>query len=114
MASLTELDAAGLPAVSAPSAREDLSADLKLQLEAHGRVESTQPAEASLSAGSEFSPHEKRIYALLKPAESTQLDEITEKFEGEISSSEIFSILFALELAGKVKQLRGQNYGKTF
>jgi len=114
MASLTELDAAGLPAVSAQSVWEELPADLKLQLEANWRVESAKPAEASLFADSQLSPHEKRIYALLKPDESTQLDEITEKFEGEISSSEIFSILFALELAGKVKQLRGQNYGKTF
>jgi len=114
MTSLTELEATGLPAVSAQSVGEELPADLKLQLEANWQVESTQPGEASLFAGSELSPHEKRIYALLKPDESTQLDEIIEKFEGEISSSEIFSALFELELAGKVKQLPGKNYVKTF
>ena len=114
MASLTELEAAGLPAVGAQPVREELPADLKLQLEANWRVESTKPAEASLFADSQLSPHEKRIYALLKPDESTQLDEIIEKFEGEISSSEIFSALFELELAGKVKQLPGKNCEKTF
>ena len=93
---------------------EELPVDIKLQLEANWRVESPKPAEASLFADSQLSPHEKRIFALLKPDEVTQLDVIIEKLEGEISSSEIFSALFELELAGKVKQLPGKNYVKTF
>jgi len=93
---------------------EELPADVKLQLEANWRVESPKPAEASLFADSKLSPHEKRIYALLKPDEATQLDVIIEKLEGEISSSEIFSALFELELAGKIKPLPGKNYVKTF
>ena len=93
---------------------EELPADVKLQLEANWRVESPEPTEASLFADSKLSPHEKRIYALLKPDEATQLDVIIEKLEGEISSSEIFSALFELELAGKIKPLPGKNYVKTF
>ena len=93
---------------------EELPADLKLQLEARWRVESPKPAEASLFADSQLSPHEKRIYALLKPDEAVQLDQIIERLEGEISSSEIFSALFELELAGKIKPLPGKNYVKTF
>jgi len=51
---------------------------------------------------------------LLKPDEATQLDGIIEKLEQEVSSSEIFSALFVLELAGKIKQLPGKNYVRTF
>ena len=93
---------------------EELPADLKLQLEATWRVESQVQPEASLFADSQLSPHEKRIYALLKPDEATQLDVIIEKLEGEISSSEIFSALFELELAGKIKPLPGKNYVRSF
>jgi len=93
---------------------EELPGDVRLQLEANWRVESPEPAEASLFADSQLSPHEKRIYALLKPDEAVQLDQIIERLEGELSSSEIFSALFELELAAKVKQLPGKNYVKTF
>lgn len=93
---------------------EELPTDVKLQLEANWRVESSQPAEVSLFTNSQLSPHEKRIYALLKPDEATQLDEIIEKLEQEVSSSEIFSALFELELAGKIKQLPGKNYVRSF
>lgn len=93
---------------------EELPTDVKLQLEANWRVESPKPAEASLFSDTQLSPHEKRIYALLKPDEATQLDVIIEKLEGQISSSEIFSALFELELAGKVKPLPGKNYVKSF
>jgi DNA processing protein len=93
---------------------EELPATIKQQLEANWRVESPKPAEASLFADSKLSPHEKRIYALLKPDEATQPDVIIGKLEGEISSSEIFSALFELELAGKIKPLPGKNYVKTF
>ena len=74
----------------------------------------SKPAEASLFADSQLSPHEKRLYALLKPDEATQLDEIIEKLEQQVSSSEIFSALFELELAGKIKQLPGKNYVRSF
>ena len=93
---------------------EELPTDVKLQLEATWRVESHEPADASLFSDSQLSPHEKRIYALLKPDEATQLDVIIEKLEGEISSSEIFSALFELELAGKIKPLPGKNYVRSF
>ena len=93
---------------------EELPTETKLQLEANWRVESPQPNEASLFADSQLSPHEKRIYALLKPDEATQLDTLIERLEREVSSSEIFAALFELELAGKIKQLPGKNYVRTF
>jgi len=93
---------------------EELPAEVKLQLEAGWQVESARLSEASLFADSQLSPHEKRIYAVLKPDEATQLDQIIEKLEHEISSSEIFAALFELELAGKIKQLPGKNYVRSF
>ena len=89
---------------------EELPEELKLQPEGTWRVESTKPVEASLFADSQLSPHEKRVYALLKPDGAVQLDPIIEQLEGEISSSEIFSALFELQLSGKVKPLSGNNY----
>ncbi len=93
---------------------EELPTELKLQLEAGWRVESNSQPEASLFADSQLSPHEKRIYALLKPDEATQLDELIERLEQQVSSSEVFSALFGLELAEKIKQLPGKNYVKSF
>jgi hypothetical protein len=43
-----------------------------------------------------------------------QMDEIVERLENEVSPSEIFAALFELELAGKIKQLPGKNFVKTF
>ena len=59
-------------------------------------------------------PHEKKIFALLKADEATPRDEIAERVEPELSSSEIFAVLFELELAGRVRQLPGKNFVKTF
>ena len=43
-----------------------------------------------------------------------QLDELMEAMEGELGSAEIFTALFELELAGRVKALPGKNYVKAF
>jgi DNA processing protein len=37
-----------------------------------------------------------------------------EALEGVFSSSEIFAALFELELAGRIRQLPGKNYVRTF
>ena len=42
------------------------------------------------------------------------MDEIVEKLEGKLSSSEIFTAIFELELSGKIRALPGKNYVKTF
>ena len=58
--------------------------------------------------------HERKILKLLKADEATRIDEIVERLETELSSSEIFAALFALELAGKVKRMPGKNFVKSF
>jgi DNA processing protein len=93
---------------------EELPTDVRLTLQPEGGNESQAGQTASLFGEAELSPHEKKIFALLKADESTHIDEIVERLEPALSSSEIFAALFELELAGKVKQLPGKNFVKSF
>jgi DNA processing protein len=92
---------------------EELPTDIQDKLDT-GRVESSAPETASLFPGDDTSPHERKILRLLKPDESTHIDEIVETLENEVSSSEIFAALFELELSGKIRQLPGKNFVKSF
>jgi DNA processing protein len=93
---------------------EELPTEVRLALAPDGGNESQAAQNASLFEEAELSPHEKKIFALLKADESTHIDEIVERLEPVVSSSEIFAALFELELAGKVKQLPGKNFVKSF
>ncbi|MGA8153853.1 MAG: DNA-processing protein DprA [Terriglobales bacterium] len=93
---------------------EELPTDVRLKLMPQGGLESPVGQTASLFGEPELPPHEKKIFALLKADESTHIDEIVERLETTLSSSEIFAALFELELAGKVKQLPGKNFVKSF
>jgi len=93
---------------------EELPVEIKLSLEAKIPPESKSSPTASLFQDSQLAPHERRVYALLKSDEALQIDEIIENLAGEISSSEIFAALFELELVGKVRQLPGKNYVRSF
>ena len=92
---------------------EELPTDIRLRL-APVPSESSSGMTASLFKDAELPPHEKKILAVLKADESMQIDELVEKLENEVSPSEIFAALFELELAGKVKQLPGKNFVKSF
>jgi DNA processing protein len=76
--------------------------------------ESPEGQTASLFEELSLSPHEKKIYKVLKADEALHLDETIEKLEAELSSSEIFAAWFELELVGKVKQLPGKNFVRVF
>jgi DNA processing protein len=93
---------------------EELPTDVRLKLTPKDGAESPGSQTASLFQESELPPHEKKIFALLKADEATHIDELVERLEPELSSSEIFAALFELELAGKVKQLPGKNFVKSF
>jgi DNA processing protein len=56
----------------------------------------------------------KRSMRLLKADESTHIDQLVESLEAQLSSSEIFAALFELELNGKIRQLPGKNFVKSF
>jgi DNA processing protein len=92
---------------------EELPADVQMALSSM-QHESPEPETASLFPDEVTSPHEKKILKLLKADESTHIDQLVELLEAEMSSSEIFAALFELELNGKVRQLPGKNFVKSF
>jgi len=92
---------------------EELPTDVQVLLNSSSN-ESPQPANASLFPDDVPSPHEQKLLKLLKPDESTHIDELVEMLEQEMSSSEIFAALFELELNGKIRQLPGKNFVKAF
>jgi DNA processing protein len=93
---------------------EELPTEVRLTLTPASSTESSGAATASLFPDEGLPPHEKRILSLLKADETTHIDEIVEKLEAEMSSSEIFAALFELELTGKVRQMPGKNFVKSF
>ena len=93
---------------------EDLPTEVRLALTSPARPESESSGAASLFPDDGLPPHEKRILSLLKADEATHIDEIIEKLESEMSSSEIFAALFELELTSKIRQMPGKNFVKSF
>ena len=93
---------------------EELPTDVRLTLTPPTPPESKDASSASLFPDDGLPPHERRILGLLKADEATHIDQIVEKLESELSSSEIFAALFELELNGKVRQMPGKNFVKSF
>jgi DNA processing protein len=93
---------------------EDLPPEIKLALSPPPSSESGATISASLFPDDGIPPHEQRILSLLKADEATQIDELVERLETKMSSSEIFAALFELELTGKVRQMPGKNFVKSF
>ena len=93
---------------------EDLPPEVKLALTPPPSPESGSASSASLFPEEGLPPHEKRILSLLQADEATHIDELVERLEAEMSSSEIFAALFELELTGKIKQMPGKNFVKSF
>jgi len=93
---------------------EDLPTEVRLTLTPAVSSESADASAASLFPDDGLPPHERRILSLLKADEATHIDQIVEKLESELSSSEIFAALFELELNGKVRQMQGKNFVKSF
>ena len=93
---------------------EELPPQVRLALTPAASDESQAGEAASLFGETELPPHERKILKILKADEATHIDEIVESLEADLSSSEIFAALFELELAGKVKQMPGKNFVKSF
>jgi DNA processing protein len=93
---------------------EDLPTDVRAALELNEGFASEGTSEASLFEESPLPPSEARVLGVLRHDEALQLDEILEKLEQEMSSSEVFTALFELELAGRIRQLPGKNFVKAF
>jgi DNA processing protein len=93
---------------------EDLPTEVPLALTPPASPESQASSAASLFPDDGLPPHEKLLLSLLKADEATHIDELVEKLESQMSPSEIFAALFELELTGKVRQMPGKNFVKSF
>ncbi len=96
---------------------EELPAEVKLRLESDwaSQASDQKPQTNSLFNNDEqLTPREKKILKVLKQDEMTHIDTIIEKLEPEVSSSEIFAALFELELNGKIRQMPGKNFVRSF
>jgi DNA processing protein len=111
---------------------EELPTQIRLELE--GRLESNQnggqeelfasssASEAGVTAsllrqghlatppGPPLSPPEAAVYGLLRMDETLHLEELLEQLEGQVTSAEVFTALFELELNNHIRQLPGKNY----
>ncbi|HEX3471625.1 MAG TPA: DNA-processing protein DprA [Silvibacterium sp.] len=93
---------------------EELPTPVRLRLESEHRLASKELPAASLFTKEPLPASEAGVMSVLRHDEALQLDEIMEKLEPELSSAEVFTALFELELAGRIRQLPGKNYVKTF
>ena len=92
---------------------EELPADVRLALTPPQAPESTESSSASLFQAADLSPSEKRVLGLLHVDESTHIDLIVERLGSHLSSSDIFTALFELELTSRIRQLPGKYYVRT-
>ena len=92
---------------------EDLPSQVRLELEAEGQTASKPEAGASLLPDPVLRPQEAMVLEVLRADESLQIDEILDLLETQLTSSEVFTALFELEMAGRVRQLPGKNYVRT-
>jgi DNA processing protein len=92
---------------------EDLPSQVRLELEGASRVESNSEPGASLLPDPELRNEEAMVLQILRSDESMQIDEILETLETQLTSSEVFTAIFELEMAGRVRCLPGKNYVRT-
>ena len=92
---------------------EDLPSQVRLELEAEACIESKSEPAASLLPDPVLRPQEAMVLEVLRSDESLQIDEILELLETQLTSSEVFTALFELEITGRVRCLPGKNYVRT-
>lgn len=90
---------------------EELPSQIRMELEAGaGPAESNGGITASLLPEPVLTPHEAIVLEVLHSDASLQIDEVLEQLETQLTSSEVFTALFELEMAGRIRQLPGKNY----
>ncbi len=104
---------------------EELPSQVRLQLDAEAcsageatdaagaGSASKSAAQASLLPNPVLRPEEALVLEALRADESLQIDELLEQLETQLTSSEVFTALFELEMAGRIRCLPGKNYVRT-
>jgi DNA processing protein len=110
---------------------EELPSQIRLELEGISRA--AEPAQDGLFAtisesgpgvtasllrqgetarppGPPLTPPETAVYGELRMDEAVHIEELLERLEGQVTSAEIFTALFELELNNHIRQLPGKNY----
>jgi DNA processing protein len=106
---------------------EDLPSQVRAQLEDELQAQAGAASEANESFGgvsaslftepvaaTPLTEHERLVIQELRQDESLQLDELIERLDKKMVSGEIFTALFELELAGRIKQMPGKKYVRCF
>jgi DNA processing protein len=92
---------------------EGLPSQVRQELEQLSGVASESQEAASLFEQVPVTPQEALVLKMLSHDEALHIDELLEKLESDLSSSEVFMALFELEQSGRVRQLPGKNYVKS-
>jgi len=102
---------------------EELSSDVRLEVEGlelarRGDEETANESKggvgASLLAEPALSSREAIVLEALRQDAALQMDEILDRVETQLTSSEVFTALFELEMAGRIRSLPGKNYVRRF
>jgi DNA processing protein len=92
---------------------EDMPSQVRLELEELLPHESKLETTASLLPDPVLRPQEVMVLEVLRQDVSLQIDEILDLLETQLTSSEVFTALFELEMAGRVRSMPGKNYVRT-
>ena len=92
---------------------EDLPSQVRLELEVLAPHESNSETTASLLPEPVLRPQEAMLLEVLRADASLQIDEILELLETQLTSSEVFTALFELEMSGRIRSMPGKNYVRT-
>lgn len=92
---------------------EDLPSQVRIELESEAPAESKSETTASLLPDPVLRPQEAMVLEVLHSDESLQIDEILDLLETQLTSSEVFTALFELEITGRIRSLPGKNYVRT-
>ena len=97
---------------------EVLPSQVRLELERGWDVESKSGSAASLlpdsPLGTALGIGEAIVLEVLRQDAALQIDEILDLVETQLTSAEVFTALFELELAGRIRSLPGKNYVRGF
>jgi DNA processing protein len=95
---------------------EELPTAIRVKLQER-QSELPTPRAASLfdpPGATELPAEQQKVFSVIRPDDPIHIDELIEKFDSQLSSSEIFSALFELEMSNKIRQLPGKNYVRVF
>ena len=92
---------------------EDLPSQVRIELESEAPAESKSETTASLLPDPVLRPQEAMVLEVLRADESLQIDEVLGLLETQLTSSEVFTALFELEMAGGVRRLPVKQYVRT-